>query len=468
MDIMRSTRPTTARGLGFTAAALVLGLSADAAARPEAPPIVCDTYPDAAICAGQLATCQLCHISTYPATWNSYGAKLVGALAGGDFEAQLADAMRSLDDEDSDEDGITNLDEMDMGTGPGDPEDVWPLCALGSDHPEGLPVAADYDFERAMRRVSLLYCGVSPSYDQLAADRDMPDDASRYQALHDQVDACLAGDWWRDEGLPRLADWRVRPVAAVGKDSPVGIVIGDYEWDYRLWTWAMSGDHDVRDLLLADYHVDADAQGNLEKVEGEVSGFPGQPLDPSRRAGMITTQWFFAINTMFSPLPRTTAAQAYRAYLGNDIAKQKGIFPVKGEPLDVDDKGVTEGECVNCHATLDPLSYAFAYYNGITGGSTGDYNASRPASAIPGWDDPQTVLFGEPVDGLPGWAEVAANSDAFKRTVVLTLFEHAMDREPLPDEEETFAAIWRALPDTGWSANAMIHRIVDTYSFGDR
>lgn len=36
---------------------------------------------------------------------------------------------------------------------------------------------------------------------------------------------------------------------------------------------------------------------------------------------MLTTRWFLAKNTMVTPIPRTTAAQAYRAYLGYDIAK---------------------------------------------------------------------------------------------------------------------------------------------------
>ena len=54
----------------------------------------------------------------------------------------------------------------------------------------------------------------------------------------------------------------------------------------------------------------------------------GQPLDVEHRAGMITTQWFLVINTMLSDLPRTTAAQAYRSYLGEDIARQEGIWPV--------------------------------------------------------------------------------------------------------------------------------------------
>lgn len=447
---------------------VALAWSTAALARPEAPPLVCDAYPDAAICAGQVATCELCHVSTWPASWNSYGAKIVSALDGGDFEASLADAMASLDADDSDGDGLSNLDEMTAGTNPGDEDDVWPTCTLGSEHPDGLPIASEYDLPRALRRVSLLYCGASPSYDELQAFTELADDAARYETLHQTLDACLAGDWWRDEGLPRLADWRIRPVAAVGKDSPVGIVIGDYEWDYRLWTWAMSGDRDVRDLLLADYHVDAAGDGTLSPTDGTIGGFPGQPLEPGQRAGMITTQWFFAINTMFSPLPRTTAAQAYRAYLGNDMAEQQGIYPVVGEPVDVDEKGVKDDECATCHSTLDPLSYAFASYNGITGPNTGTFDPNRPDNLIAGWTDPDTVLFGQTVDGVPGWAEVAANSDAFKRTVVLTLFLHAFDREPLPDEEESFAAIWRALPESGWSANAMIHRLVDTPSFGVR
>jgi hypothetical protein len=442
--------------------------AAPASARPTAPPIVCAAAPDAAQCAGQLATCGICHTSTWPAAWNDYGSDVFAGLAGGDFEDGLAAVITQLAAEDSDGDGVDNATELAMGTNPGDETEIWPQCAPGAARPDGLPVATEYDFERALHRVSVLYCGVSPSYDAKLAFRGLADDAARYTALHEQLTACLAGPWWRDQGLPRLADWRVRPVSAVGKDSPVGIIIGDYEWDYRLWTWAMSGGRDVRELLLADYHVEANADGSLQKREGLIVSYPGQPLVPDRRAGMITTQWFFAINTMFSPLPRTSAAQAYRAYLGADMARNQGIWPVDGEPVDVDSKGVDEGECASCHSTLDPLSYAFAYYNGIVGLQTGAYVEGRPAALIPGWNDPTTVLFGQPVDGLTGWAEVAANSDAFKRMVALTFFQHAIDREPLPDEEAAFASLWRSLPDRGWSADALIHDLVDTQSFGVR
>jgi len=75
---------------------------------------------------------------------------------------------------------------------------------------------------------------------------------------------------------------------------------------------------------------------------------------------MLTTRWFLAKNTMLTPVPRTTAAQAYRAYLGYDIAKLEGLQPVAGEPVDYDRKRVTAEQCAVCHSTLDPLSYPFS------------------------------------------------------------------------------------------------------------
>ena len=81
----------------------------------------------------------------------------------------------------------------------------------------------------------------------------------------------------------------------------------------------MSGNRDVRDLLLADYYVEASA--NDSPSYRRVNTLNGQNLEPSARrndqyAGLL-------INTMFTPIPRTTAAQAYRAYLGLDIAKSE-------------------------------------------------------------------------------------------------------------------------------------------------
>ena len=77
-------------------------------------------------------------------------------------------------------------------------------------------------------------------------------------------------------------------------------------------------------------------------------------------------------------MPRTTAAQAYRAYLGLDIARSEGLIPPDDEELiDYDEKGITDPKCSVCHTTLDPLSYPFSRYNGISGMASGSYDRDR-------------------------------------------------------------------------------------------
>ena len=480
---------STSLALGVAALASFALASQRAEARPEGPRVFCQTYPDVAECTGQVVTCGTCHVSTDPATWNSYGLDLLAEIApltsdGQSFEEALPEALRIIEDLDSDDDGVDNLGEIRLGTLPGDPRSVW-LPEDDPDAPDYEPnpwyAVGEYDYVFALRRAMILYCGESPSYELVQEMHELDGDPDmQHRRLHEVVSSCLAGDWWQRVGVRELADPKVKPISAVGPETELMIsgfrvVLADYEWDYRLYSWIMTGDRDVRDLLLADYHVVENDQGQFEIVEGPIPDpvhlgqfAGGQPLAVDRRAGMLTSQWFLMSNTMFSALPRTTAAQAYRAYLGMDISLNEGIWPVAGEPTDVDDMNVAQAACAACHSTLDPLAYAFAYYTGIEVPGTGLYAPGRPAATMPAWD-PQlhrSVLFGEPVDDVMGWAAVAAESDAFKHKLATDLFGHALGRGPNPDEREAFTEMWRALPGDGWSANAMIHRLVDTQAFG--
>ena len=430
-----------------------------------------------------MPSCGSCHDSTDPVSWNGYGAAVLTALEGRSFEATLGEALRAVEDQDSDGDGVSNLDELLVGTSPGRAESLWTAppppetgntwYALG----EGDPAFA-------LRRLSVLYCGHSPSYAELEALAEL-DAAAQREQLHDALAACLDGPYWRGDGLARMADKRIRPIVALGPDTdtyfgPVQGVLADYRWDFRLWRYVLSDDRDMRELLTARYHVVEDADGRLERVEGVIepdlaigpgifSG--GQPVAPEHRAGMLTTKWFLATNTMFSALPRTTAAQAYRAYLGMDISKHEGIMPVAGEPLDIDQKGVAAPACAQCHSTLDPLAYAFADYNGLGVGApanNGAWNPERPSSMIPGWDEAtiEAVIFGEPVTGAVGWATVAAESAQFRRAMAEMLFTHALGRAPGPAEFEELIELADSMVGDGYSANRLIHRIVDTTAFG--
>lgn len=440
-------------------AVVAVGLmSVSAQARPEGPALFCQSYPDSPMCAGHTPSCAVCH--TAPPEWNDYGYDVLYGLDD-TFENALPDALAAIESEDSDGDGVSNLEEIYLGTLPGVSESVYaePVLVDGNENPQYELNA--YDVRFAYRRALISFCGRSPTFDELEVFDATVDKAG---ALHDAVDACLDSNYWRKEALHRIADPNIRPLAAIGTGDAAVVPLADFEWDYRLFEYIMTDGRDVRDLVTADYHVNESGQVVTGAI---IDGNFGQPLLPQYRAGMITTQWFLMVHTMFSELPRTTAAQAYRAYLGQDIAKSEGIRPVAGEPLDVDNKGVTEPMCVRCHSTLDPLSYAFAYYEGIKQEDTGTFDPNRP-----GWstDAISSSLLGQDLvgieqNGVVPWGQAAAASDDFKRTVALMIVRHVLG-DVTPFEEQDLMTLWQGLPDDNYSVEAMIHRFVDTDSFG--
>ena len=136
--------------------------------------------------------------------------------------------------------------------------------------------------------------------------------------------------------------------------------------------------------------------------------------------------------------------------------------------MDYDAKGVEEAECAQCHSTLDPLSYPFAYYNGIGDGPSAAYNEQRPVlKGLWGPDEkPQGLLFGTPVEDLVEWAQLAANSAQFQRQMALLFYQHAMGHGPRPEDLEEFTALWESIPGDNYNANALNHRLIDLMAFG--
>jgi hypothetical protein len=241
-------------------------------------------------------------------------------------------------------------------------------------------------------------------------------------------------------------------------------------YDYRLFAYILSEGRDARDLLLAQYHINEKGQ----KVEGPIPSHAvkgkivvgnGQPLQIERRYGMLTTQWFISLNTMFAEIPRNTAAQSYRAYLGLDIAKSEGLHPIEHEPADYDRKGVKQPACAFCHSTLDPLSYAFTPYAGIavSGYEVGTYMPDRTQYEGLGY------IFGQPVADLGEWAQVAVESDAFKQNLAHMFFQFSIGHAPRTSQQRAdFAALWQNLDRDGYAADRLLHRLVETLSFAGR
>lgn len=436
---------------------LVLGAT-QAAATAGAGAIFCQKYPTALGCETQAQSCAVCHAG--PPAFNTYGAEVKGALTG-TIEQTLIAALDKIQPLDSDGDTFSNIDEIMNASAPGNAE-ITPAAEIN----------LVYDPALAFKRVKAVYCGESATYAEM---QSFAQAANASSAVHEQLAVCLESNFWKNEALYRLADKKIQPLAAVGFGG--NVVIGDYRFDYRLFSYVMTGDRDVRDLLAAQYHIDENGnqiQGVVAREEPFQLGqriviAGGQPLEPARRAGMMTTQWFISFYAMFAQLPRNSASQVYRAYLGMDIAKGEGIKPVAGEPRDVDNRKVAQAECAVCHSTLDPLAYAFSTYKGIEisaalafGNPIGTYDADRTPWEADG------QLLGQPVMDLLQWAEIARNSDAFKQNVARTMFEQALSRGPMPHEKEEFDALWEGLPADGYSVNKMLHRFVDTKAFGGR
>ena len=439
-------------------------------ATPEALDVFCSQLNSAKICS-KPSKCDICHNGSN-ATLNSFGLDLLKKMQDNtlykksEIKQHLIEAIRNSDVLDSDGDGASNSAEILFGSLPGSAES----------YPDAKPVKSGYSDDLAFKKIKILYCGRRASFLEIE-NFSHAVDKKKYR--HEELQSCLDSTWWKEQALPRLADTKIRPIAALGLRG--SIVLADYNYDYRLFSYVLSGDRDFRDLLKADYHINEQGEKILGPIGAQltprltqIGGIgptivvgTGQPLDPERRLGMITTQWFLMMNTMFSAIPRTTAAQAFRAYLGLDISKSEGLFPIANEPRDVDAKGVKAAECAGCHSTLDPLAYSLANYRGIETdflsvllNQSGTYSSSRSTVERDG------AIFGRLVSGPKDWVEEAVKSPAFLNNIASMFYKHAIGHLPSGTTDASeFDSICKQIPDDRFQAEKLIHRLVDTVAF---
>jgi len=441
-------------------------------------------------CAGAVPDCTLCHETAGVALRNAFGAQIEDAAWPGDdtpsadeFTAGLADALMAVEDLDADGDDYANYEELLAGSDPSDADDVpgGATCEDTSGSDTWQYDVCNPDAAYTLRKLTLDVCGHSPTLAELEAVTTADDPST---LLHEALDACLNTEFWRGPNgvLWQMAHRKITPLPAVKSGADAGgVPLADYDDDYNLFVYSQTDGNDARDLLLAQYVVGRNEGESTEyyvMTEAEQTARSGdaQVFTPvERRAGMVSSRWFLVINTMFTAVPRTTAAEAYRSYLGMDIAKLEGLVePPDSETLiDYDDKGVTVETCAACHRTLDPLSYPFTRYNGIGGtGGSGDYNTNRLAafadSTQPNVDETPEAgwLLGEPVDDLVQWAEVAANSDEFAAAVVMDYWELLVGERPSAAETEAFVELWSDFATVhAYDVEAMLHDLIDTEAY---
>jgi len=461
----------------------------------------CSVYADAPACTGGSVDCTTCH--TVPPARNLYGAQvglgyeaeLMRPLTDEVFVNQLPDALSAIEGEDADGDGYSNLDELMAGSSPSDAADVpreqGGMCGESTTRPSGLNVCA-YDPIYVFKKVKLDFCGVQPTYNELTEFEEDPST----DRLTEVLDECLASEFWvaRDGQVWNLANMKIRPVQAIksGPRDQGPIPLADYDDDYNFYVYTNTGDRDVREMLTGKYFVRrTESLGGptvyeeyratlAEEIQNR--GYNAQAVAGAFRAGMLTHRWNLMFFTMFTAIPRTNAAQAYRSYLGYDISKLEGLFEPTGELVDYDNKGVLREDCAVCHNTLDPLTYPFASYEGIGGGDERgvsvlpfSYNPNRlrrfePLDGPTVTDTPTGgAILGQPVANLLEWAEVAANSDEFAQKVVLDYWRTIIGEEPRPTELVEFEGLWRGLMDENvhnYRVEQMLHALIKTEAYG--
>ena len=461
--------------------ALLVVAAATASAKPNAPALFCAKYPTAPTCVGTLPPCTMCHVAAPQR--NVFGAAIEVWVAPGaarplsdaDFGMALPAALSSVEALDSDADNVSNLAEIQRGTLPGDPNS-FPAdvpCAGGA-NPQFK--VCQYDLRYVYRKMLLDFCGFSPTFGMLKQFQSLATDELRRTFLDSELDRCLGTDFWRGKNgaLWKLAHPKIRPVGSLKAGEDQGqIPLADYYDDYNLFTWAHTDDHDVRSVITADFFVQR--TGSNPTVYNSAANVGTQAVDQAHRAGNMTSAWTLTYFVMFTALPRNAASQMYRGYLGLDIAKQEGLYSVPNEPRDYDAKGVQAAACSACHATLDPLSYVYRNYNGLSGSQSAFaryvpnrletiFSSQGPTLAM----TPESgVIFGQPVTSLQQWAQVAANSDAFLRATVTDYWKLLLGHPPKPEENAEFVALWQALKTThNYRVKPMLHELIRTEAYG--
>lgn len=493
--IQAEPRPAVHRPLWGLGGAAVVGLVALLVARPgvaqpTGPDTFCEVYPDIPACASGAVSCTTCHTAA-PAL-NPYGVDVQANLLPGEprplasevYDDHLADALAAAEPLDSDGDGVENLVELEAGSNPADATSLPASGDCEDDDDDGWDLCG-YDPDYAYKKVMLDFCGRSPTLSERAAFAEAGDQEGR---LHEVLETCLDGEFWRGKHgrVWNLANRKIGPLKAVKSGQDGGpIPLADYDDDYAYFVWTQTDDRDVRLVLTGQTFVSARYDGGVTVYEEwdrnpdedyDLRGYDVyQAVRKSKRAGLLTHRWFLMVNTMFTAIPRTTAAQAYRAHLGYDIGLLEGLYPVEGEPVDYDGKGVGEATCAACHSTLDPLSYPFSRYEGIGGGNAEQY--SYASNRMQGFvdvdgervaDTPEAgLIFGQPVADLIEWAEVAANSEAFAKATVSDYWEALLGEPPRATEQAEYAQLVEDLMGTHeYRVERMLHDFIDTEAYG--
>ncbi|WP_141734657.1 hypothetical protein [Oligoflexus tunisiensis] len=484
-------------------------ISTNALGRPQAADLFCQAFPNSPSCTGSVISCTFCHKGQPPAL-NSFGGCFKAGVSQTvqEFPTTVEDlqtAIAAVGQEDCDLDGFANLLEIEAGHLPGDEHNrpttngcqntstqlvnnQWSVCQRDPGY--------------VYKKIWLDVCGENPDYDDyksfLALSREQQD-----KALDEQLDDCMESRHWRgkDGVVWQIGHYKIRPVGSVKSGEDAGVVpIVDYYSDFHLFVYSQIDGHDARDQLLANYTVTRTETGSTvtyTKVTPQRL-IDGQVMQPDKRVGLLTSFWNLSFYLNYTGIARVLVAQAFNAYLGVSLVNMQGLTtpdPALSQFKDYDSKGVTRPECAQCHAAIDPLTYPFRNYNGLTGTTAvlqgqnatalqnienlGDERNLTPLSyALPRMEylDQQFpgikampeagYIFGKRVENLREWAQVMVESDLFAANTVRDYWRVLVGHEPRTEENAEFEKLWRDFKTVhNYNVKAMLHDLIKTEAY---
>jgi hypothetical protein len=448
-------------------------------------------------------------LNPYGATFKSTIYKTTSRFP--DSPQAMQDAVKATFPFDSDGDGYTNQIEVFGGSLPGLKSSIPSLNPCRDSKLDQLQLrtaayqVCDYDYDYAYKKVWLTACGENPDYDEYKKFQTLSTNGKK-EALDKQLDECLETKHWRGKNgvVWEIGHYKIRPVGSVkaGEDPGYKEIV-DYYDDYHLFVYTQIDDHDSRDVLLADYTVKRDERDEEKKVtytkQDPKRLSDGQVMQPEKRVGLITSFWNMAFYLNYTGIARVLVAQAFIAFLGIDLSLMQGLHPASVADTkfkDYDGKGVTKPECAVCHTTVDPLSYPFRNYNGLSGtkdvtkglkspglknlDNLGDERNLTPLSysvsrmqflnlQFPGIIEipEEGYIFGQKVRNLKEWAQVAANSDYFAANTARDYWKALVGHAPRSEEMVEFTITWQNFKTKhNFRVKPMLHDIIKSEAFG--
>jgi hypothetical protein len=483
-------------------------ISESALGKPQAVDLFCDAFPSSPSCSGAAISCNYCHAAVPPAL-NPFGGSVKAGIqqTATEFPSSaeaLRIAVEAFGQEDSDRDGFANLEEIQAGHKPGD-DSSHPTkngCQGGAKLANGKWNLCQRDAAYVYKKIWLDVCGENPDYDDykkfvgLSADRQS-------KALDELLDDCMESVHWRgkDGVVWQIGHYKIRPVGSVKSGEDAGVIpIVDYYADFNLFVYSQIDGHDARDQLLANYAVTRNQTASsvtYTKVTPQRL-LDGQIMQPDKRVGLLTSFWNLSFYLNYTGIARVLVAQAFNAYLGLSLVNMQGlntVDPALSGFADYDSKGVTRPECAQCHAAIDPLTYPFRNYNGLTGttavlqgqsatalqnlANLGDEKNLTPLSyslprmeyldqQFPGIKNmPEAgYIFGKRVENLRQWAEAVVESDLFAANTVRDYWRVMMGHEPRSEENAEFVKLWRDFKTVhNYNVKAMMHDLIKTEAY---